>query len=73
MLTAKIGVELQPCGPKHMNSYYNVSAGLTQGKGAVEVKQESLDLSTAVYRAREDRFRGGKEETNIKPLKTSCV
>ena len=63
MSTAKDGVELQPHGSKHMTlGYYGVSAWLTQGKTAVEVKQGSLNLASAAYLPRKDRLRGEKEK-----------
>ena len=70
MSTAKDGVELQPHGSKHMTlGYYGVSAWLTQGKTAVEVKQGSLNLASAAYLPRKDRLRGEKEKKKMRTNK----
>lgn len=72
MSTAKDGVELQPHGSKHMTlGYCRVSAWLTQGKTAVEVKQGSLNLASAAYLPGKDRLRGQKEKNENKQQKTS--
>lgn len=72
MSTAKDGVELQPHGSKHMTlGYCRVSAWLTQGKTAVEVKQGSLNLASAAYLPGKDRLRGEKEKNESKQQKAS--
>lgn len=56
MLTAKDGVELEPRGCKHVkHGYYKVSALLTWGRGAMEVKQRSLNLAAAAHPLRNER------------------
>ena len=67
---------MQPCGSKHMKwGYYKVSAGLAQGKGAVEVKQGSLLSCSCLFTqnmAREERAKGGKNKHAVSEPNVWC-